>query len=136
MPSAPLRYCAEPGCSAKGTSERCATHARAKRTHERRYFQGSTVQVDTGRYLPPVNYGRRWQHAAKQFLARNRFCIDCQAEGNRLGLATEVDHEEPHRGDPTLFWDETNWRPRCKPHHSQKTAREVGFGTTGGTRNV
>jgi 5-methylcytosine-specific restriction protein A len=35
--------------------------------------------------------------------------------------ATVVDHQVPHRGDERLFWDERNWRPRCKAHHDQKT---------------
>jgi 5-methylcytosine-specific restriction protein A len=53
--------------------------------------------------------------------------VDCAAEGRAVD-ATEVDHEDRHRGDPAIFWDESRWRQRCKPHHSEKTAREVGFG--------
>lgn len=49
-------------------------------------------------------------------------CVDCLSEG-RVVEATEVDHEIPHRGDPTLFWAESNWTPRCKSHHSAKTQR-------------
>ncbi len=31
----------------------------------------------------------------------------------------------PHRGDATLFWDESNWQAMSKAHHDAKTAREV-----------
>ncbi|MEQ8409115.1 MAG: HNH endonuclease [Gammaproteobacteria bacterium] len=70
-------------------------------------------------------YNYRWQKASKAFLVSNPFCIDCEAQG-KLEPATETDHEIPHRGDLKLFWDKSNWRPRCKPCHSRKTAREDG----------
>ena len=41
-------------------------------------------------------------------------------------MAREVDHIEPHKGDDTLFWDQDNWQPLCKPCHSRKTATEDG----------
>jgi 5-methylcytosine-specific restriction protein A len=72
-------------------------------------------------------YGRRWAKARLMFLAANPLCIDCLARG-RTEAATEVDHEIPHRGDAVLFWDQTNWRARCKPCHSRKTATiDSGF---------
>ena len=69
-------------------------------------------------------YDHRWRRASKAWLAlpENLLCIDCTAEG-REGLAEVVDHQIPHRGDMELFWDESNWRPRCKRHHDRKTAR-------------
>jgi 5-methylcytosine-specific restriction protein A len=73
-------------------------------------------------------YGARWRRARKAYLAEHPFCVDCQAE-HVVTLATAVDHEVPHRGDETLFWDESNWRSRCKMHHDRKTAtRDGGFG--------
>ena len=35
-----------------------------------------------------------------------------------------VDHIKPHKGDETLFWDETNWQALCKPHHDIDKQRE------------
>jgi 5-methylcytosine-specific restriction protein A len=66
-------------------------------------------------------YTKRWQRESKAFLALRLWCIDCLAEGIYAERATVVDHEIPHRGDQRLFWDKTNWRPRCKPHHDRKT---------------
>lgn len=73
-------------------------------------------------------YGSAWRAAAEAFLEVNPFCVDRSAKGC-LVFATEVDHEKPHKGDHELFWDRSNWRPRCKPCHSRKTAtRDGGFG--------
>ena len=60
-------------------------------------------------------------------------CIDCLREGVVFGGDADnpivVDHETPHRGDQGLFWDESNWRPRCKRHHDVKTVtRDGGLG--------
>lgn len=38
--------------------------------------------------------------------------------------ATVVDHIVHHRGDKTLFWDESNWQPLCKKCHDKKTWNE------------
>jgi 5-methylcytosine-specific restriction protein A len=65
-------------------------------------------------------YDAQWRRESKAFLAAHPNCVDCGA------LATQVDHERPHRGDPALFWDRTNWRPRCHACHSRKTARRDG----------
>jgi len=69
-------------------------------------------------------YTWKWRQVSKAWLAlpENMFCIDCKAEG-RDEFATVVDHEVPHRGDQNLFWDQANWRPRCKRHHDRKTGR-------------
>lgn len=68
-------------------------------------------------------YNSTWRRLSKAYLMRNRFCRECSKEGV-LELATEVDHVIPHRGNSVLFWDEGNWQPLCKHHHSRKTATE------------
>ena len=116
MTTRPLRYCrGRPNCQNKVTHGLCRDCRPAQRAIERRYQTG----------VPGLNYGRRWQREAKQYLAAHPFCVDCVATGQALGLAEEVDHIRPHRNNPALFWDRTNWAPRCKAHHSAKTAREV-----------
>jgi 5-methylcytosine-specific restriction protein A len=67
-------------------------------------------------------YTYRWQQARASFLRRSPLCAGCQRRG-RITLAAELDHITPHRGDPRLFWDQTNWQPLCKSCHSRKTAR-------------
>jgi 5-methylcytosine-specific restriction protein A len=116
-PTAPIGFCSVPGCSARARG-RCPAHQAPVRQQQRRHYTG----------IPGVHYGRRWRAARDRFLAAHPFCIDCQAEGNPLGLANEVDHDPPHHGNYEAFHDVSTWRPRCKSHHSRKTAREVGFG--------
>lgn len=72
-------------------------------------------------------YGKAWREASAAFLARpeNRWC--CCGCGRRADM---VDHKRPHRGDPRLFWDLSNWQPMARvPCHARKTAaRDGGFG--------
>jgi 5-methylcytosine-specific restriction protein A len=42
----------------------------------------------------------------------------CEQLG-RVTAATVVDHKIPHKGDPQLFWDETNWQSLCAPCHDR-----------------
>ena len=67
-------------------------------------------------------YGYRWQVRSKRFLAAHPLCIMCQRQG-RPTAATVVDHIVRHKGNVTLFWDETNWQPLCKPHHDRTKQR-------------
>lgn len=75
-------------------------------------------------------YGGKWQRLSKQFLRQpeNALCRMCLAEG--ITAASQVvDHIIPHKGDPTLFWDQANnWQGLCRTHHSRdKQAEERGF---------
>ncbi|KTR02057.1 hypothetical protein NS365_22510, partial [Aureimonas ureilytica] len=72
-----------------------------------RYGRGTAAQR---------GYGARWQKARALFLTEHPLCCRCHAEG-RVTPATVVDHITPHKGDQTLFWDQKNWQPLCKPHH-------------------
>ena len=72
-------------------------------------------------------YGSRWRRARAAYLALHPLCAACSAAG-RLEPATAVDHCEPHRGRPELFWDETNWQGLCKRCHDAKTVREGRWG--------
>ena len=129
------RFCKQGGCHERiDTDARpsgyCAPHEQKRRARHQRFVTGSvdTTSYDIGRPVRRALYDRHWQRERAKFLAEHPYCVDCIAEGRRFGLASEVDHEIPHRGDRALFWDESNWRPRCKPHHSRKTAREVALG--------
>ena len=66
---------------------------------------------------------RAWRKARLGFLMTNPLCVDC---GH---AATLVDHRDPHRGDPAVFWDRSRWQPMCASCHGRKTAsRDGGFG--------
>lgn len=69
-------------------------------------------------------YTSAWQRASRAFLAAHPLCEcdDCRKNG-LVRAAEVVDHFIPHRGDMTLFWDESNWRAMTKRCHDKKTAR-------------
>ena len=60
---------------------------------------------------------RRWRRASRTFLQHSPMCAMCSAIG-RTKLAALVDHIKPHRGDPQLFWDRSNWQSLCATCHS------------------
>ena len=70
-----------------------------------------------GKTTAERGYGGRWQAARKRFLSANPLCAMCQAQGY-LAAASLVDHRQPHRGDPLLFWDESNWQSLCERCHN------------------
>ena len=85
----------------------------------------SSVSADTwrqGKTSTQRGYGYKWQKARRRFLDAHPLCVACQANG-RPTLATDVDHRIPHRGDQSLFWDESNWQALCHSCHSEKTGR-------------
>ena len=63
-----------------------------------------------------------WRRASKAFLAVNPFCVTCKKKGLDV-FASQTDHIEPHRGDPEIFWDESNWQPLCGPCGAEKSAK-------------
>lgn len=72
-----------------------------------------------GKTTAERGYGGRWQRESKRFLFKNPLCACCEKRG-AIKSAALVDHIEPHRGDPVLFWDETNWQGLCKSCHSSE----------------
>ncbi|WP_194720809.1 HNH endonuclease signature motif containing protein [Noviherbaspirillum malthae] len=68
-------------------------------------------------------YGYKWQKARERYLREHPLCVYCERDG-RVTAASIVDHRIPHRGDMTLFWDESNWQSLCATHHSSTKQRE------------
>ena len=81
-------------------------------------------------------YGYKWQQARAKYLAEHPLCVRCHSRG-RITPATVVDHIEPHRGDPKLFWRRSNWQALCKRCHDswkqrlERTGREIGCDESG-----
>lgn len=81
-------------------------------------------------------YGYRWQRAREEWLRAHPLCIMHRKLG-RIVKGTVVDHKVPHRGDPTLFWDQANWQTLCASCHNahkqsqEATGRERGCSTDG-----
>jgi len=117
MPRRPKRPCRQPGCVTLTNEGYCAAHRRAmyKRIDRNR---GNASQR---------GYDARWRKAREVWLHEHPLCVECQSTG-KLTPATDVDHIIPHRGDPVLFWDRTNWQSLCDVHSNAKSARE-GMGS-------
>ena len=110
MPSRSLHKCTYPGCSSLVKSGRCSKHSSA-----RIYRDANAVRLYNS---------YEWKVLRKEQLEKEPMCMDCMLN-NIIKVATDVDHIQPHRGDPKLFFDKNNLQSLCKKHHSMKTAREV-----------
>ncbi|MBQ6407985.1 MAG: HNH endonuclease [Butyrivibrio sp.] len=105
----PKKPCHHPGCPNLTDNYYCDVHAPEHRGD----------RASSGKR----GYGSKWQKARANYLRRHPYCVRCY-KGGVLTEATVVDHIVPHRGDPKLFWDETNWQSLCKPCHDKKTWNE------------
>lgn len=114
MPRMPNTPCKHPGCPRLVPYGKlyCDGHA-PLHTHDRNNAQER-------------GYGSRWQKARKIFLQSHPICAKCRAEG-KIIKATVVDHIIPHRGDPKLFWDQSNWQALCKRCHDRKTMTDERY---------
>lgn len=66
-------------------------------------------------------YGAKWRSVRAVYLRLHPQCVDCLSRGLRVP-ASVVDHIQPHRGDPRLFWDAANWQALCAPCHDRHKA--------------
>lgn len=70
-----------------------------------------------------------------QVLARDLFTCQMSGCGKVEGDTSLLvaDHKIPHRGDPSLFWDENNLQCLCKAcHDSAKQTQERKIRSTPG----
>lgn len=109
MPKKPRKPCSHPGCPRLTERKFCAEHEALHRGDRESSSQRG--------------YNTRWQKARARYLKKHPLCARCMEQG-RVVKATVVDHIKPHRGDPVVFWDESNWQPLCKPCHDAKTWNE------------
>jgi len=106
--------CAQRGCPAIVVGRFCDAHQKAY--NQKRY---------ANRHAHQKLYDYKWQKARDYYLSKHPFCRQCEHDGMTTA-ATEVDHIDPHKGDPAIFWNKDNWQALCKPCHSRKTVQEDG----------
>lgn len=111
MPMKPKHPCRHPGCPelVEAGQKYCERH--------------KSMHPEEVRSAASRGYNSRWRKARKAFLQSHPLCEECLKHG-RYVKATDVDHIKAHRGDPKLFWDQSNWQALCHSCHSKKTARE------------
>lgn len=118
MPSLPRRPCAYPGCGILLKGDRYC------QKHHGKLEQRRQTALNRGRdpeKKKPYNQAR-WKKFRRMYLRRHPICEwpGC------ISPSTEVDHITPlEQGG--AHCDDANSQALCKPHHSAKTAREVGF---------
>jgi 5-methylcytosine-specific restriction protein A len=95
------RICPQPGCPKLNCIE-----------HRRRPFASATRSSTLYRTA-------RWRRERIEHLQREPNCRVCGASAN------VVDHVVPHRGDPVVFWDRSNWQSLCTRDSNAKTGRET-----------
>jgi len=110
MPHASLRKCTYPGCNVLVKRGRCIAHP--------------TKRVVRDPAIKKLYNSLQWKAMRAAQLASHPWCTECDKR-NALVMATEVDHIQPHEGNPQSFFDATNLQSLCKPHHSNKTSKEV-----------
>jgi 5-methylcytosine-specific restriction protein A len=115
MPSKPLKPCAKQGCPALTSRRYCDEHMKQERD---RYDRGR--KDDPGRQWMQ---SARWRKATTLFKAEHPLCEECRRH-NRVTAAYLVDHIVPHEGNYELFWDQSNWEPKCNPCHEVKHGKE------------
>lgn len=73
-------------------------------------------------------YGRKaWPRLRRAHLGKEPLCRMCKGEG--IDKAAEVvDHVQPHKGDPTLFWNADNLQALCAAHHNSAKQRDEKLG--------
>ena len=112
MPTAPLPFCAEPGCKVQVVRGRCAVHRRQVRDRP-----GSSW-YNLAAWKHPI-YGLR-----ARVLREQPFCDGWPPGSCTRALTTDdaqVDHVVPHAGDPRLFWNRANLHGLCTACHAAKT---------------
>ena len=110
MPTKPNRPCRYPGCTemCRPGFVYCPKH---NKTNNRDRFRGTAAER---------GYGSEWRRARDHYLQLHPLCVECAKKGI-IRAASVVDHIVPHRGDQSLFWDQSNWQALCKSCHDQKT---------------
>lgn len=110
MPNRALRPCSYPGCPNLVRSGYCEQH---------RHLE---VKQHILEYQRLYNHSS-WNRLRAAQLARDPWCADCLAK-DIYTPATDVDHIEPHRGDPVKFFA-GRLQSLCHPCHSRKTLKEL-----------
>jgi len=111
------RVCAKPGCgrTALNGMKYCEKHKNLQNSAENRKIftqRGKSAQWHS------LYESQEWRKRRAMFLKKYPVCFICGKP------ATIADHIIPHRGDLTLFYDESNLQPMCQSCHSRKTMKE------------
>jgi 5-methylcytosine-specific restriction protein A len=104
-----MKYCAQPFCGAIVTRGRCPLHTKTE--HDRK-----NANIRRWYRSPRWRALRAWKLSTEP---------QCPGGYGRIFLCgaptTDVDHIDPHRGNPARFWNPQNLQALCHRCHSAKT---------------
>jgi 5-methylcytosine-specific restriction protein A len=108
MPTAPLRFCTQPGCRVLVPKGRCLAHRQAA---------GANLYMRA-----------QWRHPVWGLRARvlreQPFCAGSGCTRALTRLDAHVDHIRPHEGDERLFFWRENLQGLCRACHTAKSRAE------------
>ena len=107
MALSPLHPCpGSPSCPQRVRSGLCPDHAREK--------ERTRYNRDVRKWY----YTERWKRLRNQVLLEQYHrCATC----GHTELSLDIDHIQPHQGNPALFWNRANLQGLCPSCHSRKT---------------
>lgn len=121
VPSSSPRACSRAGCSALSCSDdncldkRQATHRpKENKDPHNRGKLSRTKAYSTA----------RWKKLRGVQMSKAPLCQRCLSF-DLVTIATDADHQIPHRGDVKLMWNAGNLQSLCKSCHSWKTQEEA-----------
>ena len=123
-----MRICSFPGCFRPVSldDKYCEKHKAAGLLRDQKRIKDREVRrVHFKGTSSERGYGSKWRALRNRYIAQHPYCVECMKKGI-FTMATDVDHIVPHRGDPSLLFDENNLQSLCKSCHSRKTAKEDG----------
>ena len=110
MALAPLRKCAEAGCTALVRTARCALHKRQPNA------------AANAKRADPFYTAAKWRKLRHAYLAQHPLCETC-LQRNYSTPATEVHHKAKRKDYPELAYAWSNLEALCKSCHSRETMR-------------
>lgn len=121
MPSSAPRACRIPCCAAFSCSDdNCLDKRQA--THKPKQAGDPHARGSLSRDKAYSN--ARWKKVRNSQLSKAPLCQRCLSF-DTVTIATDVDHQTPHRGSKKLMWDAGNLQSLCRSCHSWKTQEEL-----------
>lgn len=116
MGSKAPKLCKHPRCGALVfDGAYCSAHKvdqRADRLQGQKEYNARRAETDR------LYSSQRWRKLSVVFRKRHPLCCECEAQG-LVRVADLVDHIQPAKARPDLFFEWSNLRSLCQRHHNE-----------------
>ena len=121
MPYSSPRACTVSGCPALSCDDdRCLNKKQAMHKPQ----QQKDPHLRGGLSRSKAYSTARWSRLRTTQISKAPLCQRCLSF-DIVTIATDVDHQIPHKGDRKLMWNAGNLQSLCKSCHSWKTQEEL-----------